>query len=115
MRDDTSCFHNPIVHGVNYSLFIMATEELVLEEAKEQSGATLVLLSPPIFAWSDLSLPPSFVNAHGLIYIVYFRLKLIGWSHEEESGPPCRQDGWPYGLPCSFLIKLNIDFFFLSC
>jgi hypothetical protein len=55
------------------------------------------------------------VNAHGLIYIVYFRLKLIWWSHEEESGPPCRQDGWPYGLPCSFLVKLNIDFFFLSC
>jgi hypothetical protein len=33
---DTSYFHNPIVQGVNYSLFIMSLEEMVSMELKGQ-------------------------------------------------------------------------------
>jgi hypothetical protein len=36
---DTSYFHNPIVHGVNYSLFIMLLKVLVSMETKGQLGA----------------------------------------------------------------------------
>jgi hypothetical protein len=40
MREfDTSYFHNPHVHGVNYSIFIMLVKEMVLMESKEQLGA----------------------------------------------------------------------------
>jgi hypothetical protein len=35
-ESDTSYFHNPIVQGVNYSLFIMLLKEMVLMELKGQ-------------------------------------------------------------------------------
>jgi hypothetical protein len=35
---DISYFHNPIVQGVNYSLFIMLLKEMVSMESKEQPG-----------------------------------------------------------------------------
>jgi hypothetical protein len=36
---DTSYFHNAIVHGVNYSLFIMLLKVLVSMESKGQPEA----------------------------------------------------------------------------
>jgi hypothetical protein len=35
---DTSYLHNPIVQGVNYSLFIMLLKEMVSMESKGQPG-----------------------------------------------------------------------------
>jgi hypothetical protein len=39
---DTSYFHNPVVHGVNYSLFIMLLKEMISMESKGQPGAASV-------------------------------------------------------------------------
>jgi hypothetical protein len=40
---DTSYFHNPIVQGVNYSIFIMLLKEMVSMEYKGQPGAALAV------------------------------------------------------------------------
>jgi hypothetical protein len=40
---DTSYFHNPIVQGVNYSLFIMLLKEMVSMEPEGQPGAAPVV------------------------------------------------------------------------
>jgi hypothetical protein len=39
---DTSYFHNPIVQGVNYSLFIMLLKEMVSMELEGQPGVAPV-------------------------------------------------------------------------
>jgi hypothetical protein len=40
---DTSYFHNPIVQGVNYSLFIMVLEKMVSMETKGQPEAAPIV------------------------------------------------------------------------
>jgi hypothetical protein len=102
---DTNYFHNPIVQGVNYPLFIMLLKEMVSMESKGQLGAVPAaspLISSPssdqncVFHVSPLT--PRQV-ARGVLYIAGFRSRricgdqdCIERTHEGEVGPTMQPD-----------------------
>jgi hypothetical protein len=118
---DTSYFHNPVVQGANYSLFIMLLKEMVLMESKGRLGAapaTSTLLSSQSsdqFCVFCVSLPPHREIARGVPYIVGFRSRQIRRiqncverTHEDRDGPHHMARKWahmggplaPCRVPC---------------
>jgi hypothetical protein len=101
---DTKYFHNPIVEGVNYSLFGM-----VLMESKGQSGAAsaasplLSSYSADLFHVFYLSPQSRHEIAQGVLYIVSFRSKrvcgdqqdCVERTHEGEMGPTTQSRSGP--------------------
>jgi hypothetical protein len=109
---DKSYFHNPIVQGVNYSLFIMLLKEM---ESKGQSSVALAA-APVLSSQSSnqfcvfcVSPSPCREIARGALYIASFRSRqfcgdqgCIERTHEAWDGPHHATKKWAHVVGPSF-------------
>jgi hypothetical protein len=113
---DTSYFHNPVVQGVNYAIFIMLLKEMVSMESKGHLGAVPVACplisskSSYLFRVVHVSSLPHHEIARGGMYIVGFWTRrvcevqyCIERTHEGKLGPTtwlaCGPSFLSHGVP----------------
>lgn len=86
----TSYFHEPVVQGVDYSLFIMVVVLLTLEMAERRTKAILAAVLPPIFIASGLCFGV-FISASSLFRVRPRALYIVSFRSRRRRGD---ENGW---------------------